>query len=333
MTKVSEISEFELIKRLEGVLGDSALPDTHKGIRTSIGDDAAVIKSPGKIQVVTTDTMVENVHFLPNVSSMQDIGWKIMAVNYSDIASMGCEPFSSVITLGIKPDHTVDELETLYRGCRSLVQEFGGHIVGGDIVRSDTFFVSVTVIGTGESQRVMMRDKAKPGDFIGVTGHLGCSAAGLNILTQSLDTTSKAAEHFVYEHKKPYPRICEGKFLIGNGIIAAMDLSDGLISDLSKMCSASKVSAEIQLPSLPVNPYLKDDNPDIWKQYALNGGEDYELIFTAPRKVMDVIMASDKFIFSVIGEITDFGKDVSVFDENGNTFTPISTGWDHFNAN
>jgi len=333
MTNISEISEFELIKRLEKVLEDCSLPDAANGLRTSIGDDAAVIESPGKTQVVTTDTMVEGVHFLPDLTSTQDIGWKIMAVNYSDIASMGCDPFSTVITLGIKPNQTVEALENLYKGCKNLVQEFGGYIVGGDIVRSDIFFVSATVIGTSQNQKVLMRDKAKPGDLVGVTGHLGCSAAGLNILTQSLDKTSESSKHFLYEHKKPYPRIYEGKFLLENGVMSAMDLSDGLVSDLGKLCCASKVSAEINLSSLPVNPYLKNSHGDIWKQYALNGGEDYELIFTAPQKVMDVIAASNRYDFSVIGKVTDFGSQITIKDENGNNFIPVSKGWDHFNSN
>ena len=112
-----------------------------------------------------------------------------------------------------------------------------------------------------------------------------------------------------------------------------MDLSDGLVSDLGKLCCASKVSAEINLSSLLVNPYLKNSHGDIWKQYALNGGEDYELIFTAPQKVMDVIAASNRYDFSVIGKVTDFGSQITIKDENGNNFIPVSKGWDHFNSN
>ena len=147
MTKVSEISEFELIKRLSKVLESGVITNTGVGIRTSIGDDAAVLNIPGVTQLITTDTMVEKVHFLEGLSSMEDIGWKMMASNYSDVASMGCAPFSSVVTLGLRPDQSVEGLEDLYKGCRKLVEEYGGFIVGGDIVRSDTLFESATIIG------------------------------------------------------------------------------------------------------------------------------------------------------------------------------------------
>ena len=332
MTKVSETNEFELIKRLEKVLEGISLPNTSLGVRTAIGDDAAVLEIPGSTQIMTTDTMVENVHFLPDLSSMEDIGWKIMAVNYSDLASMGCEAFSSVITLGLKPEQSVEDLEDLYKGCRKLVQEYGGFVVGGDIVRSDTFFISVTVIGSSNHKNVLMRDKAKPGDLVGVSGHLGCSAAGLNIMTQSLDTNSESAQHFLFRHRRPFPRIKEGKFLLNNGVLAAMDLSDGLVSDLDKLCNASKVSAEIRIPSLPVCSHLKKEHGDIWKQWSLSGGEDYELIFTAPPEIMNIITSNEQFKFSVIGKITALKEDITIKDENGSNFVPNQNGWDHFGS-
>ena len=332
MTKVSEISEFELIKRLSKVLESGSITNTGVGIRTSIGDDAAVLDIPGGTQIITTDTMVEKVHFLENLSAMEDIGWKLMASNYSDVASMGCVPFSSVVTLGLRPDQSVEGLENLYKGCSKLVEEYGGFIVGGDIVRSDTFFVSATIIGYRKTKNVLMRDRANLGDLVGVSGHLGCSAEGLNLLTHSLDTSSKSAPHCLARHKTPSPRIKEGQFLLNNGVLAATDLSDGLVTDLGKLCLASRVSAEICIPSLPVCSYIKK-HTDLWEEFALGGGEDYELIFTAPAEIMELVASNKNYKFTVIGKITDSAQNITIKDENGNDYVPKAKGWDHFNSN
>ena len=332
MTKVSEISEFELIKRLSKVLESGSITNTGVGIRTSIGDDAAVLDIPGGTQIITTDTMVEKVHFLENLSAMEDIGWKLMASNYRDVASMGCVPFSSVVTLGLRPDQSVEGLENLYKGCSKLVEEYGGFIVGGDIVRSDTFFVSATIIGYSNTKNILMRDRANPGDLIGVSGHLGCSAEGLHLLTHALDTSSKSAQHCLARHKTPSPRIKEGQFLLTNGVLAAMDLSDGLVSDLGKLCLASNVSAEIYIPSLPVCSYIKKEHADLWKEFALGGGEDYELVFTAPAEIMELVTSNKNYKFTVIGKIIGGDQNITIKDENGNDYVPETKGWDHFNS-
>ena len=255
-----------------------------------------------------------------------------MASNYSDVASMGCAPFSSVVTLGLRPDQSVEDLENLYKGCRKLVEEYGGFIVGGDIVRSDTFFVSATIIGYSKTKNVLMRDRANLGDLVGVSGHLGCSAEGLNLLTHSLDTSSKSAQHCLARHKIPSPRIKEGQFLLNNGVLAAMDLSDGLVTDLGKLCLASRVSAEICIPSLPVCSYIKK-HTDLWKEFALGGGEDYELIFTAPAEIMELVTSNKNYKFTVIGKITNSAQNITIKDENGNDYVPKAKGWDHFNSN
>ena len=332
MTKVSEISEFELIKRLSKVLESGSITNTGVVIRTSIGDDAAVLDIPGGTQIITTDTMVEKVHFLENLSAMEDIGWKLMASNYSDVASMGCVPFSSVVTLGLRPDQSVEGLENLYKGCSKLVEEYGGFIVGGDIVRSDTFFVSATIIGYSNTKNILMRDRANPGDLVGVSGHLGCSAEGLHLLTHALDTSSKSAQHCLARHKTPSPRIKEGQFLLSNGVLAAMDLSDGLVADLGKLCLASNVSAEIYIPSLPVCAYIKKEHADLWKEFALGGGEDYELVFTAPAEIMELVTSNKNYKFTVIGKIIGGDQNITIKDENGNDYVPETKGWDHFNS-
>ena len=145
MTKVSEISEFDLIARLETVLEQNVTPNAESKIQVAIGDDAAVIGNLDNLQVVTTDAMVDKVHFVSDEVDMRNLGWKSLAVNYSDIASMGCKPVYSVVTLGLRADISVEQLENLYLGFSDLLNIYGGELVGGDIVKSDTFFISITV--------------------------------------------------------------------------------------------------------------------------------------------------------------------------------------------
>ncbi|MAO75374.1 MAG: thiamine-phosphate kinase, partial [Chloroflexi bacterium] len=146
MTLVSEISEFELIARLENILKlSSNIPDAQ--IKFAIGDDAAVITPNSKNQVITSDALVENVHFIYNQISMYNLGWKSLASNYSDVASMGCDPLAVSITLGIKKNQQVEDLEKIYEGFTGITNKFGGSIIGGDIVKSNDFFISISVIG------------------------------------------------------------------------------------------------------------------------------------------------------------------------------------------
>ena len=166
MTKVSEISEFDLISRLETILENNVTPNKDSKVELSIGDDAAVIGNLDNLQVVTTDAMVDKVHFVSDQVDMRSLGWKSLAVNYSDIASMGCKPIYSVVTLGLRADISVEQLENLYLGFSDLLNTYGGDLVGGDIVKSDTFFISVTVVGSTDKPETMQRKTAVPGDAI-----------------------------------------------------------------------------------------------------------------------------------------------------------------------
>ena len=331
MTDVSSISEFELIRRLDFVLAEEMTSiSRQQNIVLGIGDDAAIIRPGVESQVITTDTMVDGVHFLMDSINMRNLGWKSLAVNYSDIASMGCTPSHSVITLGLTPTQRVEDLEDMYRGFSDLMKENGGEIVGGDIVRSGTFFISVTVVGESDSQNILRRDSAIPGDLIGITGQLGCSAAGLEALASQDRESNPSNSHFISAHTRPIPRIAQGMTLRETGVSTAMDISDGLLADLGKLCAASDVGADIEIDLIPADSFLKKAYPGRWKELSVTGGEDYELLFTAGKEKIKQLTAAGNLDFSVIGTITGSPKTVRVFDGNGKEVIYQSGGWDHF---
>ena len=331
MTDVSSISEFELIRRLDFVLAEEMTSvSRQQNIVLGIGDDAAIIRPGAESQVITTDTMVDGVHFLMDSISMRDLGWKSLAINYSDIASMGCTPSHSVITLGLTPTQRVEDLEDVYRGFSDLMKENGGDIVGGDIVRSGTFFISLTVVGESDSQNILRRDSAVPGDLIGVTGQLGCSAAGLEMLSSQDSENNSSKSHFISAHTRPIPRIDQGMTLREIGVSTAMDISDGLLADLGKLCKASDVGADIEIDLIPADGFLKKAYPERWKELSITGGEDYELLFTAGTEKIKQLTDGNNLDFSVIGTITSSQKSVRVLDGAGKEVIYQSGGWDHF---
>ena len=339
---VRDIGEFRVIEMLVETIGDPSSEMTPNGfrLRVPIGDDASAWDGPQGTRVMTTDTLVEGVHFNLGRTAWGDLGWKSLAVNLSDIAAMGCAPLFSVVTLGLRDDLPVDGLVRMYRGMADACRLHGGAIVGGDVVRSPVFFVSVAMTGfsppleDGEPRQgvLLRRDCASPGDLVGVTGSLGCSAAGLRLLEDAgphpLD--EKTSMHLRDAHNRPAPRVAEGQTLVREGVTAAMDISDGLVDDLRKLCEASGVGAMITSESVPLDGFLREAYPNDALQIALAGGEDYELLFTAPRPVMDRAVGALDVPVSVIGEIVEGPSEVLVVDASGQIVAIESQGWDHF---
>ena len=332
MLKVSDISEFDLINRLEHVLkkGATGIPGSY--IETAIGDDAAVILPINSTQVVTTDTMVEDVHFKCDTTTMVELGWKAIAVNYSDIAAMGCLPIYSVITLGLKPDQFVQDIEDIYKGFTKISNSYGGEVVGGDVVKSDTFFISVTVVGQSSSGNILKRNNAKVGDLIGITGHIGCSSAGLEVLQGSNPIDRETQKHLIKAHNTPKPKLHDGQILASHGIKTAMDISDGLINDLKKICESSGVGAQIKTQDLPIDEHLKRAFPERHLEFAVSGGEDYELLFTGSEETMRSLKDQLKIEFNLIGSIHEGDPKVTVIDSEGAILDINEGGWDHFSS-
>ena len=329
MSQISSISEFELIERLNNIIIKNTI--SSENIIMGIGDDAAVINPIGKKNVVTTDTMVENTHFIYETVNFIDLGWKSLATNYSDIAAMGCKPFHSVVTLGLNPDQKISHVEDIYKGLCELTNEAGGNIVGGDITKSDTFFISITVTGFSENNNILTRNGAQIGDDIFVTGHLGCSRAGLEIILNNPERIDLNENiHFIKSHTRPTPRVKEGVDLSNAGITTAMDISDGLLNDLKKMCDSSKVGANIFIESLPADDHLKNRYPEKWDEMVISGGEDYELLFTANANAITNLKNLSESEFIAIGKITEPDSGLKILNSKGNIKTYNKTGWDHF---
>lgn len=291
------IGEFELIERIKTVFG---LP---QGL-TGIGDDCAVIpQAYGLDTIVTTDLLVEGVHFLMEDALPEDIGWKSAAVNLSDIAAMGGKPVATFLSLAI-PD-SVDEswMARFIDGYKQISDIFEVPLAGGDTTSSRTgMSICVTVLGQLPSGKAKLRNSAGAGDQICVSGFLGDSAAGLKVILEKHER-SKDAAALVRKHYRPMPRISEGQILLAcDGVHAMMDISDGIASDLPHILDASGKGAVIDAGRLPISPELSRLAAEKgWDAYRLAacGGEDYELLFT---KDPAVTLPLD---YTVIGEITE----------------------------
>lgn len=279
---VRSLGEFALIGRLAATLaevGVAAAPEL-----TGIGDDAAIWSpTPGTRSVVTTDSLIEGVHFRLDWTGWRDLGHKALAVNLSDIAAMGARPRLAVVSLGLTGREPVAGLLDLYRGLGALAARHATVIAGGDIVASpDRLGLHVTVIGESWPEaggRLLTRDTARPGDRLAVSGPLGLSAAGLALLLRG--EAGGGEDALLAAHHRPEPRLAYGHALIAAGVRAAMDLSDGLWGDLAKICERSGVAARVAAAALPVPDEIKARFPDRWLDLATRGGEDYELLFAA----------------------------------------------------
>ena len=337
---VKDMGEFDLIDRLANIIAEPnarRIADIDsRGFRMlrSIGDDSAAWHAPAGVRVFTTDTMVEGVHFNLRYTDWRDLGWKALATNISDIAAMGCIPTYATVTLGLRSDLPIDGLETLYRGMMDITARCGGAVIGGDIVKSPAFFISVALEGVtsgDDADALMLRDRAQVGDAIAVTGTLGASAAGLQLLIEGADRSGLASYAFLKDaHNRPMPRVSEGEALVGIGARCAMDVSDGLVDDLGKLCRASDVGAQIHTPMIPADDRLKATFPSSWLSLALSGGEDYELLIAAPESVIRSAQRSISTPITVVGEIVEAEKGVAVLDAAGKPLNISAGGWDHF---
>ena len=324
--KISELGEFGLIEMVAKTVG---VPDGD-ALLIGIGDDAACWRAQG-LQLATTDTLIEGIHFDLRHITWRELGWKSMAVNLSDIAAMGGQPRYAMVTLGLPGDIEVENIIELYKGMAKLARKFDVQIVGGDMVGAPIVAITVALIGEiRDESKLLRRSAAKPGDRIAVTGQLGASAAGLVVTQKKLDIDKKTAATLRKTHCKPNPRIEEGQALARHGVKAAMDVSDGLVIDIEKICLASKVGAKIYSDRLPIHPGVVKAFGGESIVFALSGGEDYELLFTAPQEIVTSVKKALACPVTVIGEIVK-GKGVKVFDENEKRLTLKAIGWDHFN--
>jgi thiamine-monophosphate kinase len=332
--KVSELGEFGLIDLLAKICNRSQDDQETSWQRLIIGidDDAAAWHGDASIQLATVDSFIQDVHFPSNITSWKELGWKALAVNLSDIAAMGGVPRYALASLALPGTTEVDVVTTLYQGMIDLAQQFGVAIIGGDTSSAPLIVINITILGGtgGQDKHILTRSAAKTGDKIAVTGHLGTAAAGLQMLAQEMQFDPEARAIFRQAFLKPCPRIAEGQLLVEQGIKTAIDISDGLISDLNHICQASKVGARIEVDRVPIQASVKTSFGDKSIQLALSGGEDYELLFTGKAEVVERVKKTASCPVTVIGEITAGEAEITLLDSQGNLFNLVETGWDHF---
>ncbi|MEK7281595.1 MAG: thiamine-phosphate kinase [Chloroflexota bacterium] len=324
--KLKELGEWRLIEEIDRLVGP--LPDS---VLIGIGDDAAAWGSLGLVQIATTDTLAQGVHFRLKDMSWQDLGWKALAISLSDIAAMGGIPDYALVALCLPGDKKVEDVMELYRGLLEMARIHRVGVVGGNITAFSSVIITVTVIGHLQGKVALTRDAAKPGDQIAVTGYLGTSAAGLRLLTSALAVDAETAALCKRAFRRPQPRVDEGQTLLDGGVMAAIDISDGLMSDLGHVCRRCQGGARIKLSRIPVHPRLKEAIGHQAEALALAGGEDYELLFTAPSAIIQGL--ENKVPFSIIGEVMSGPQgQVEVVDDAGKPVPWAKPGWEHFRS-
>ncbi len=331
--KVFDLGETGLIELISKMVSEAQdrKAKSWQQLILGIGDDAAAWHGDSSIQLATVDALRENVHFTRELISWEDLGWKALAVNLSDIAAMGALPRYALVSLALPGETEVDSIIALYKGLIKLAKQSGVAIIGGDVDRASLVDITVAVIGNTVHKELLTRSAARPGDKVAVTGYLGAAAAGLEMLVKHLEFDPETAASLKKAFLTPEHRVSEGQILVEQGVRAAIDISDGLVRDLCHICEASKVGARVEIDRVPVHPALRANFGDRVQEFALSGGEDYELLFTASTEVIKRVKAAASCPVTVIGEITsDTPGKVTVVDSMGNPISLPKAGWEHF---
>lgn len=326
--KLSRLGEFGVIERVR-----RAAP-TNRDVRLGIGDDAALVRAKTGFFLVTADLLVEGVHFQLKWTSLWNLGYKTLAVNLSDIAAMGGIPAYLTLSLGIPEHFSSEDLDGFYRGVRSLAIEHNVAIIGGDISLADKLLISACLIGHAP-YRPISRSGAKLRNDIYVTGTLGDSALGLQLLKRKLSRKTRAA-YLLNRHHKPTPRLAVGALLARKRLATAMiDVSDGLLQDLGHICAASLIGGRVWEETLPLSAAYRAVAGTEGTRYALAGGEDYELLFCARQRDRQIIAQLQHQLqvpLTRIGICVPAEEGVACLDRSGKPISLPATGHDHFTS-
>jgi thiamine-monophosphate kinase len=332
---LKDIGEFGLIRRIGELLKREGVQAP--GVSLGIGDDTASFKTrPGYEVLVTCDCVVEGRHFLRRHISAMDLGRRSMMLNISDIGAMGGLPLYALISLGLKNETLVKDIEDMYRGFLSELNPFNASIIGGNLTKSgDGIFIDITLIGEVEEGRAVRRSGAAPGDVILVTGYPGQSAAGLQLLLHSL---APEDHPLVRAYTTPSHRAREGRAVALTGCATAMiDTSDGFLGDLGHICEESQVGALLREEKFPVSEELREAARILRKEprdFFLGDSDDYQLIITCGAKDVERIRSSIALTYdgpvTEVGEVAAPEKGLRLLLTDGSEQSLSAKGWDHF---
>jgi thiamine-monophosphate kinase len=328
---ISDLGEQGLLKLIQPY----CLPNT-------IGDDGAILHPPvGCELVVTTDVLVDGVHFSDRTTTPFDVGWRSVAANLSDLAAMGATPLGITVGLSLPPNLPVVWLEQLYAGMQACLERYRTGIVGGDLTRSSVTTIAITALGVVGADRVIARSTAQIDDVIVVTGYHGDSHAGLQLLIDpelnqftDADDLQVHRQRLITAHQRPQPRldilpILDNLRASSSQVfpISGMDSSDGLADAIVQICRASKVGAIISRSSLPISPALSKMFPDTAQASALYGGEDFELVLCLPELMAIELIKQIGTGAIIIGKITRLIDDTG---QNPPIQLDLQSGFKHF---
>jgi thiamine-monophosphate kinase len=332
--KLSEIGEFGFIDRFS-----EKFSSLNQAEVSGIGDDCAIMPlDDNHEQIVTTDLLIEDIHFIRSAISPFDIGYKALAVNLSDIAAMGGKPTASFLSIALPSDTDVEFMDAVMDGYRALSEKYQVPLLGGDTTKSpEKIIINVCVTGRVKKNQAKLRTSAKENDYICVTGPLGDSGAGLKMLLENVKPDEASAQLIAW-HNRPEPAINEGLWLgKQKGVHAMMDISDGVASDLQHILSKSGVGATIDVEKVPLSEELKETTEkNNWNalMLALTAGEDYRLLMTVSDVESADIIKQYNRIFShpltIVGRITNESPGKIKWLKNNRPYSLNKDGFNHF---
>jgi thiamine-monophosphate kinase len=336
--KVTDIGEFGLIRRISDLLKREGIRSER--VTLGIGDDtASFLPRPGYELLVTCDCMVEGRHYVPGKISFLDLGRRAMTLNISDIGAMGGRPLYALISLGLKAEALVRDVEEMYRGFLWELNPFGASIIGGNLTQSgDGMFIDITLIGEVEQGKVVRRSGARPGDVILVTGYPGQAAAGLQLLRHAPDDSKIGGHPLVAIYNTPPQRARLGEAIAQAGCATAMiDTSDGFLGDLGHICEESGVGAELFKEKFPVSEDLREAALILHQDpydFFLGESDDYELVITCQPQDVALLRSITTQCCPVplteVGRITGADREITLLLPDGDRRVVKLSGWDHF---
>lgn len=338
--RIDETGEFPLISRIAAAARAAGVAPATGQIALGIGDDAALLAVPqGHQLAATTDFLVEEIHFRREWTGPEDLGWKALAVNVSDLGAMGAAPVAAIVSLALPGDLTVEWVDGLYRGLLECGEAYGCPVAGGDTVRSPRgVAINVAALGSVPAGAALTRAGARPGELLCVTGTLGESAAGLELLRAGRTPATHPAHVPLFAaHLRPQPPLKGALALAGTGAVTAMlDLSDGLASDVRRLAERSGVGARLACDRLPISLFARRAAEELRAdpvEWALRGGEDFQYLFTLPPERFEAVpplLAPLGVTATIVGEVLS-GSLRLVLEEGSEQDLP-GPAFEHFAA-